>query len=209
MRSQPASSRHGSRGFTLLELLVAMAIFAIISVLALGGLNAVATQQSLTRSNLDDLARLQRAFDSLERDLGQLYPRPVRDELGQDREAALLADGRDDYLLRLTRGGWRNPAQLPRGSLQRVQYRLAERQLIREYWPVLDHPLGMEPISQVLLDGVDAVQVEFLDADGQWREQWPPLSALNDPAIPRPRAARLTLELDGWGEIQRLVEMLP
>ncbi len=196
-------------GFTLVELLVAMAIFAIISVLALGGLNAVATQQSLTRAKLEELARLQRAFEYLYRDFSQVYPRPVRDELGQDREAALLADGRQDYLLRLTRGGWRNPAGLPRGSLQRVQYRLEAGQLMREYWPVLDRPLGMEPYSEVLLDGVDRLAIEFLDADGQWREQWPPLNALNDPALPRPRAVRLTLELDGWGEIQRLVEMLP
>jgi general secretion pathway protein J len=197
------------RGFTLVELLVAMTIFAVISVMALGGLNTVARQQELAREDMQALNQLQRAMRDLVWDLSQLQPRSVRDELGQGTEPPLLADGRVDYLLRLTRGGWRNPAGFPRGTLQRVQYRIEDSVLIREYWPVLDHPLGMEPRSVELLDGVIDLRIFYLDGNDQWQEQWPPLSAINAAVVPRPRAVRLEFELEGWGEIQRLVELTP
>ena len=197
-------------GFTLLELLVAMAIFAVIGVLALGGLNAVATQQALARENLDELASLQRTVRYLTGDLAQLYPRWVRDELGQGLQAPLVSDGRQEYLMVLTRGGWRNPAGLFRGNLQRVRYRLDEGKLIREYWPVVDHPLGMEPRAQTLLTDVEALRIEFLGDDKQWHEQWPPLLASsNGTDGTSPRAARLTLTIAGWGDIERIVEMVP
>jgi len=197
------------RGFTLIELLVAMTIFAVISVLALGGLNTVARQQELAREDMEALNRLQRAVRDLVWDFSQLQPRYVRDELGRGTEPPLIADGRLDYLVRLTRGGWRNPAGFPRGTLQRVQYRLEDNTLIREYWPVLDHPLGMEPRSTELLDGVIDLRVFYLDENDQWQEQWPPLSAINSEFAPRPRAVRFEFELEYWGEIERLVELSP
>ena len=142
-----------------------MTIFAVISVMALGGLNAVARQQELAREDMQALNQLQRAVRDLVWDFSQLQPRYVRDELGQGTEPPLLADGRLDYLVRLTRGGWRNPAGFPRGTLQRVQYRIEDDVLIREYWPVLDHPLGMEPRSVELLDGVIDLRIFYLDGN--------------------------------------------
>jgi general secretion pathway protein J len=197
------------RGFTLLELLVSMAIFAIISVLALGGLNTVVTQQQLARERMAEVVDLQRTMRFLTTDLAQLYPRYVRDELGQGSEAPLVADGLGEFIVRLSRGGWRNPARLPRGTLQRVQYRLDDDELLREYWPVVDVPLGMEPRTEVLIGGVDELLIEYLGTEDEWSETWPPLRQLGAGAPGRPRAARITLTVVGWGEIQRLVEMVP
>lgn len=198
-------------GFTLLELLVAMGIFAIIGAMALGGLNAVVGQESQARAQTQRLATLQRAMRLLAADLGSAQPRFVRDELGTSGELPLIADGRGGYLIRLTRGGWPNPAKLPhRGTLQRVQYRLEDGKLIREYWPALDRVLGQEPRSEELLSGVRDVKMLFYDAEqgaGEWQQQWPPLRKSDTKSGTRPRAIEVTLELDDWGTIERLIEV--
>ena len=196
------------RGFTLVELLVAIAIFGVISALALGGLNAVVTQQTLAKAELVRLGKLQRAMRYLANDFGQLSPRYVRDELGRGTVLPLITDPGGETLVQLSRGGWRNPAFAPRGTLQRVQYRFEEETLIREYWPVMDHPLGMEPRSEVLLEEVNAVEVEYLDNDNEWRTQWPPLNQLGSSALGFPKAVRVNIQLAGLGEIQRVIEVV-
>ena len=200
-------SRPRSQGFTLLELLVAIAIFAIMA--ALGGisLEAVITQQAIANENYRQLKSLQRTVQILCDDLYQLQPRGVRDVLGQNYELPLIADGRGMYLLRLSRAGWRNPAGFSRGTLQRVQYRLNDGALIREYWPVLDPVLAMEPIEEVLLENVALVKFEFLDienAQPEWEPVWPPLRI---DASDWPKAVRFAIEIDGFGRIERLIEV--
>jgi general secretion pathway protein J len=200
------------RGFTLLELLVAMGIFAVIGAMALGGLNAITGQTSQAALQAERLAGLQRAVRQLTADVGAAAPRYGRDELGAAcEEPPFVADGRLGVLLQLTRGGWPNPANLPhRGTLQRVQYRLEDGTLIREYWPVLNHVLGEKPRAQVLLSGVTAVRLQFLDAGqgpGEWASEWPPLSRSETSLADLPRAVQIKLDLEDWGVIERLVEV--
>jgi general secretion pathway protein J len=200
------------RGFTLLELLVAIAIFGVVGAMAMGGLNAVITQENLARRQMERLADLQRSLRLLTTDLAMVQPRYVRDELG-DLQAPLVTDGRGEFLVRLSRGGWSNPAYLPmRGTLQRVQYRLEEDVLLREYWPVMDHLLGQEPRRQEILDGVEKLEILYLDPNNEWQPQWPPLrqsAAAATTMGPRPRAIRFILTLKDLGEIERLVEVVP
>lgn len=205
MRARPGQAA----GFTLLELLVAMGIFAIIGAMALGGLNAVVGQETIARGQTQRLASLQRAVRLLGNDLAGAQPRYVRDELGTSGEQPLLGDGRGGFLIRLTRGGWSNPAGLPhRGTLQRVQYRVEDGTLLREYWPVLDHVLGQEPRREELLTGVKDLKLLFLGGDGnEWQQQWPPLSRDGTSEGRRPRAIQVTLELEDWGTIERLLEV--
>ena len=197
-----------ARGFTLIELLVAMSIFGIISMLALGGLNTIIQQQTLAREQMVRLGQLQRAVRLMTGDFEQLNPRHVRDILGQSTEPPLVTDNLNSTIVRLSRGGWRNPAPMQRGTLQRVQYRFEDESLIREYWPVMDAPLGMEPRSETILEGVIEVEVEYLDDASEWNTQWPPLSAINSTSFIFPRAVRIRFELESWGEIERLVDLL-
>jgi general secretion pathway protein J len=194
------------QGFTLLELLVAMAIFAIIGLAATGGLNAVIDQSLAAKNSLTELNDLQRAMRFLTTDLYQLHPRIVRDELGRGDEPALLANGQDDYLIRFSREGWRNPAGLPRSTIQRVQYRLEEETLIREQWPVLDRTLASEPTALELLEGVTELEFEFLDYSDQWQIQWPPVTPGGANEV-WPRAIRINLTLKNNGKLQRLIEV--
>ena len=168
-------------------------IVAFIGAMALGGLNAVVGQESQARIQTERLAALQRALRLMTNDFGGAMPRFVRDELGTPcKELPLVADGRIGYLIQLTRSGWPNPANLPhRGTLQRV--------------------LGQEPRTEELLTGVKDVKLLFYDAGdgaGEWQQQWPPLRDANTTAGDRPRAIQVTLELDDWGTIERLIEVV-
>lgn len=196
-------------GFTLVELLVAMAIFAILSVLAYGGYNNAVKQNEIARGSMQRLEALQTTVRLLTQDFEQIAPRPVRDVLGDARLPALLADRRDQNLFSLTRAGWTNPAGLPRATLQRVSYVLdTDGKLRREHFNVLDATLADEPVKRELIDRVKSVRVRYMDPQKQWQEQWPPLNApAATLARSRPLAVEVTLELEDLGEVTRLIEV--
>jgi general secretion pathway protein J len=196
-------------GFTLVELLVALAIFAILSVLAYGGYNNSVKQNEIARASMQRLESLQTTMRLLTQDFEQISPRPVRDVLGDGRLPALMADKRDQTLFSLTRAGWTNPAGLPRGTLQRVSYVLdPDGKLIRQYVNVLDATLANEPVKRELIDRVKSVTVRYRDSQKQWQDQWPPLNAPPvTVARSRPVAVEIRLELEDFGEITRLIEV--
>lgn len=202
----------GSRqkAFTLIEVLVAMAIFAILSALAYGTLNQTLLSAELLSDRMDRLQALQRTMRMLTDDLHQLAPRPVRDELGDNFGPALSTGFQSGFAIEMTRSGWNNPMVLPRSTMQRAAYRLEEDELVRYHWTVLDRTLSNEPVVVVLLDGVESLQFRFFQGDGEYIEQWPPLSQ-DGPASMRlrPRAVEIILRLEGEGEITRLVEVAP
>lgn len=199
-----------TRGFTLLEVLVAMAIFAVISVLAYGGLVVVLDQRALAEEQADAWRELQFAVQLLGRDLQQLQPRPVRDEIGDRHEPAFQSRPGSTYALEFTRGGWSNPAGLPRASLQRVAYRVEDGALLRVYWPVLDRTLNTEPVVTPLIEDIDALELRILDGQGSWHSQWPPPGLSGDGALyTLPRAVEVAIESPRFGRVWRLVETSP
>lgn len=193
-------------GFTLLEILVAVAIFGIMAIMAYGGLQAVISQQEIARDHASRLRAVQFAVRQIALDLEQVQPRPVRDELGDGYRAAVLADERNVYPIELTRGGWSNPLAQPRAAIQRVAYRLENDKLIRVHWFVPDHTLAEEPVERELLDGVVDIRFRFLGPTAEWVTQWPPSVGAADPSE-LPRAIEVVIELEDWGEIRRLIEV--
>lgn len=189
-------------GFTLLELLVVLGIFSVVSLLAYGGLNSVLTSRATVEAALDRTTAMQKAYLRLRDDFQQLRNRPVRNAYGTDFEPALFLSF--DKRVEFTRGGWRNPLSHPRSTMERVSYRLdADDRLLRESWRVLDRAPASEPVSVPLLDRVRRAEWRFLDAQGQWQEEWPPLSQAAAPAeVPPPRAVELLLETEDWGELR-------
>ncbi len=180
-------------GFTLLELLVALAIFALMSAMAYGGLQTLLESREHTERAAERFSRLQSTLLFLQQDLSQVMERSTRDELG-DREPVFV--GADtEYLLQLTRGGATGRSETV--SLQRVAYRMEENRLQRVIWPVLDRVQGTEPLVMDLVDGLTDIQIRFLDEE--WQPDWP-----GQGGRPLPRAVEIHLVTDRWGEIRRV-----
>ncbi len=186
-------------GFTLLELLVALAIFALLSALGYTGLQSLLRTQAATTERSRDFARLTRALVLLQNDVGQALARPIRDNQG-DTVVPMVADAGTNPTLELTREGWLNLSQGETPMLQRIGYRFDGERLIRRSWPVLDRAPDTAPRETLALPNVKSIQLRFLDTNGSWQPSWPPAAAQQ--ALPR--AMELRLELRDWGSIRRL-----
>jgi general secretion pathway protein J len=195
------------KGFTLLELLVAMAIFSVMSVMAYSGLRSMIDTREHVEKEALQLAELQTAFTFLGRDIQQALARTVRDENG-DLLSAMAWDDVFEPHIEFTKTGYHNPTGRPRSNLQRVKYQLADGELRRYIWGVLDRAPESEPFSRLILSGVESFTTEFLDAMGQWHTKWP-VNPLGGDISPQHReklakAVRISLDVKGWGRIQRL-----
>jgi len=181
------------RGFTLIEILVAMAIFTLIGLASTGLLTTVIDSNSLSQERFEKLQLLQRAMVTIERDIQQAVSRPLRVN-GEKREIVMAGgevDGSDDDGIGFVRGGWHNPQlMLPRSTLQYVAYRLRDNKLERLYSNYVDNVIGYEPKVRVLLENIESFKVEFLsgnnasstikdDDDIEWSEKY------QDTALPR------------------------
>ncbi len=198
------------KAFTLIEVLVAFAIFGILAAFAYGALSQTLLSAEILGERMDRLQAIQKSVRYLTQDFLQLAPRPVRQELGDSFDPALLTDFSSEFALELTHGGWSNPVALPRGTLQRSAYRLEDDELVRYYWTVLDRTLSNEAIGVTILDGVESLLFRYLLDSGDWIEQWPPPTLLGPLGLrQRPRAVEIVLTLQDEGEIRRIIEIAP
>jgi len=190
-------------GFTLIEILVAVAIFAFMSVIALTGIKSIMDAQEVTNKVSAQMKAIQSSFFYLERDIRYIVNRGVRDELG-GTEAALQSGTSGFALLSLTRDGRRNPQQLNRSSLIRVAYRLREKTLLRTQFASLDRGSEAIAMNRDLLGNVEELNLRFLDANNRWVDFWPPV---NPGAISSdlPRAIEVVIQHETLGKIRRLI----
>lgn len=189
-------------GFTLLELLVVLAIFAVLSVMAYGGLSTVLTARAQVAQALERTSALQKGYLRLRNDFQQLRGRAVRDNYGEP-QPALVAE-RDT--VEFTRSGWRNPLSLPRSALERVAYRFEDGRLVRLSWRVLDRAPDSEPAELTVFEQVEEARWRFLDGKLEWQDRWPTQAAtVAGTADPDPpRAVELTLLFKDLGEVRYL-----
>lgn len=201
--------RTNQRGFTLVELLVALAVFTLMAAIAYGGLAAMLEARASINAALDRNAALQSAVHRIATDLRQASDRPIRDAFGDDLPALM---GAPESGIQFTRGGWRNPLQIPRSNLQRVAYALGpDGHLLRRQWRVLDRAQDSAPVETVLLEDVETLRWRYLSAQREWVDRWPRPQDLATGAPDSyaataglPLAVELTLEPEGGPEIRLL-----
>ncbi len=187
------------RGFTLLEMLVAVLLFALASALAYGGLSALVRARAASDEANERFGKLQFAMGLIERDLASIARRGVRD--ADDVKQPMLIG--DAARIEFTRHGFGNTLALPRAEMERVGYLRRDQELVRLRHSSLDGG-GARPQEDVLMDGVERLQFTYLDAQGKEQRQWPPPRSETDTL---PRAVELVIEFNGYGELRRVLEL--
>jgi general secretion pathway protein J len=191
------------RGFTFIEVLVAVGVFAVVSSISYATLSQyLKVREGVSASNLE-LRQLQRAFSLLDRDLRFLVNRPVRDGFG-DPEPAWLANGNsvDGELFRMTvsepdfsvQGGTR---------LSRVAWRLVDGDLYRDTWLVLDRVQDSEPVSRLILRGIRDIALQTY----AWDQIQGVQQRFDDAAAGVPYAVEFTLSTDDDKTFRRLFDL--
>jgi general secretion pathway protein J len=195
-----SADRNASReaGFTLVEVLLALAIFGVIAVLAYRATAALTEGEARLSAEARRWRTLEALFTRFEADIRQAVPRGSR--VGSRIEPAWLAlraDGAGNAALVFTRAG-AEFADDPGLAGQRIGYRLRGHAVEIAYWPRVDNAADVQPAVYTLADGVSGFRVAYLGRAGAWRDSWP---VPGESALPR--AVRVDLTLDSGEAIER------
>ncbi|MBT4132006.1 MAG: type II secretion system minor pseudopilin GspJ [Candidatus Marinimicrobia bacterium] len=199
------------QGFTLLELLIALSIFSLISLISFGGLKTVLNGQASGEKVVDQLAELEMAISIFERDLLQIVKRPVRDSYG-DVRSAFIGNLEQSGMLEFTHTGRANPLKLNRSALQRVRYEYNDKEWTRKSWSLLDRAQNSKPQQQRLLSQLEHLTVRFLGGRQEWTVEWEmpltpadrELTEIEKAQLNLPLAIELTLDIAEWGRMRRV-----
>lgn len=184
------------RGFTLLEVIIAIAIFSLLGLATYQLLDRVLRSDQRLSQHEQQLRQLQRAFSVLERDLQQARRQPLLDDPSHSQTLISRPGG-----FSLVRGGWRNPLQAPRSEQLQVSHYWQDGLWLRE-------AQGMAPASghssrQQLLLGVQLHSLRFIDGTGQAHDFWP---AGSEP-MSLPAALEIELDAPGFAQMRRLIAL--
>lgn len=186
------------RGFTLVEVMIALFIFGMIAAAGVALLSFSVRAQAATSARLDRVASIARLSSALSADLAQAMDRPARDDRGTLRPAFVGESGGNSGtdFLHFTRGGWSNLDSEPRSGLQKVAWRWHDGVIERQGWPMLD---GAAPLpAATMLDHVRSVALRYR-VDGAWSDRWEGL-----PNVPLPQAVEITIVRDDGVAIREL-----
>ena len=187
-----------SAGFTLVEVLVAVVVMAIIGLASAAVIHTMMRSSEQSKAALLELEELQFAMLTLEQDVRQIIKRS-----NITRSYLLI----DENRLAFIRTGWLNPQGLfPRSELQPVAYFIRDDALIREHYYYVDVSESTEPIARQLLTGVTGLEVTPLsDAEVRnWSKRNAGLSAGPRFTHQLPPALEVTLTTERWGTITRV-----
>ncbi|WP_261816443.1 type II secretion system minor pseudopilin GspJ [Vibrio gallicus] len=190
-----------NKGFTLIEVLVAIAVFAGLSIAAYQVVFQIQLSNQQSQQKLARLQQLQSSLVYLDSDFRQIAIRRFRNDGEQAGEYLLywknnLIDSDDKGVL-FTRLGWINPQQqFPRGEITKVGYRIRDHRLERVWWRYPDTPTGQQGVVTPILDDVESFDLRFFDGES-WLKEWGEKDKL-------PSAIAVYLELKDYGKIERI-----
>jgi len=199
------AGRAHSTGFTLAEMLIALAIFAAMGTLAYLTLSQAIRLRDRVNAERDHWRGLAVAFSRLEDDLSQARARAGRDYNGIFTPALPgnpgAANRDEETFLEFTRGGMDRPEDALRSDLQRVAYGVKGNALMRFSWGTPDPLPGSKPAASRMLGDVKQIRVQYMGADRTWLDQWPPRGAA---ATALPFGIKLSLDIVNREEYTRV-----
>lgn len=148
------------RGFTLVEVLIALFIFSLISVGATTALTSSLRGQAQMSERLDDISDLDTMRGLIKSDMASLTLQQRRDPFGGYEPYVLQADGQ--VLFDFTRSGRSNPLGDPRGDLQHITYLFEDGALIRRSFAQMNPAPQSTYVDRVLLNGLSKLDLGFL-----------------------------------------------
>jgi general secretion pathway protein J len=195
-----------NRGFTLIEILIALMIFAIMGVLAATSLRAMIHSHEVLKKADKKTAELMMTMTLLRRDISQAIDRSVINTDGQLMPSFVTMGD----TLAFTRGGLANPFnQQQQSDMQRIGYTLKAGNLVRVTWDVLDAAPTSVPVEAVLLHGVTSLQWQMIASDGKKSLVWPMPKKPNSvttpdqpPVAPLPTVVLMVMQVKGLGVLQ-------
>lgn len=185
------------RGFTLIEILIALAILALVSVLGYRGLASLTDSEARLSAEAQRWKRLDGLFARLEADMREAVPRGVRTGGGTEPPWFGDRDAAGNTELRFSRAGPEFVDE-PQSAGQRIGYRLRNDAVEVLYWPRFDQPMAVAPTPYTLANDITRFEIAYLDARGTWQERWP---IPGEAALPA--GVRVALRLAGGEVIER------
>lgn len=190
---KPVPLRRSSAAFTLIEVLLALAIMATLAVTGYRALSGMLEGESRIAAERDRWRALDLFFARFEQDLRNALPRTYR--IGNtDQPALYLADGE----LAFVRG---NPGAIP----QRIGYRWLDGRIELLYWPQLDAPQSSAALAYTVVPDVAAWAITMLTGSGRWVDRWGTSGAFL--ADPLPRGVRIVLTLADGARLERVIAL--
>jgi general secretion pathway protein J len=197
-RFQFFQSGYKNRGFTLLEILIALFIFTLISLILAGALRGVINSLTGTENKAERLRKLQIALLVMSRDIEETVNRPIINHEGK-KDPAFVGT---EHGFTFTHTGVANAMSTSAHStLERAGYAWSDNKLYKITWAVLDQAPKSQPSSRILLSNVLEAHFEYADQKGRFYKEWPLNGEGSDPL---PRGIRLYLTIAGWGTMTAL-----
>ena len=195
VQSRPDATH--SRGFTLLELLIAISILALLSVLGYRAISSLTDSEVRLTEEAARWRTLEQLFTRLEADMRKAQPRAIR--IGGGSEPAWLGttDAEGNAELRFSRSGTEFAVEAGSAG-QRIGYRFRGSAVEVVYLPYFDIAPSTPSTVYALADGITHFRVRYLGPTGDWSDRWPIRSDQ-----PLPRAVRVELELHQGETVER------
>ncbi len=190
------SAHAKEQGFTLMEIVIAMAIFALVSLASYQLLSAMTLMRDKASRKSVQLAELQSLLVLLHQDFAQAAPCPPDLKEPQPPQSE---EGMGEPLYAFCRRGWDGAAEAARGRIEYIRYARRGGALLRQHYPAV----GGEDVLRVA-SGVEAVSIAFMDPAGAWQKSWDDMPAQN---AALPRAVAVKLEITGIGKVEQWIAL--